>query len=90
MIDTYVLDSAGAELGFFAMAILGCVFILLNQVDGKIFRLKIFLMNRDFSLISSAGFIVFINFILGWISWMSLLMPFIALAVWSAGLIIRS
>jgi hypothetical protein len=29
-IDNYVLDEAGSELGFFALAILGCVFILLN------------------------------------------------------------
>lgn len=29
-ISDYVLDSAGSELGFFAMAIVGCVFILLN------------------------------------------------------------
>lgn len=29
-ISQYVLDAAGSELGFFAAAILGCVFILLN------------------------------------------------------------
>lgn len=29
-IDSYVLDEAGSELGFFAFAILCCVFILLN------------------------------------------------------------
>jgi len=30
---------------------MACIFLLLNQVDGKVFRLKIFLMNRDFNLI---------------------------------------
>ena len=50
-ITDFVLDQAGSELGFFAVLILICIFTLLNQVDGKIFRLKIFLMNRDFNLL---------------------------------------
>lgn len=77
-------------MGFFALAILGCVFILLNQVDGKMFRLKIFLMNRDFNLAQNEGFVKFVNFILNILSWLSLLMPFIAIAIWASGLIIRA
>ena len=69
---------------------LGCVFLLLDQVDGKLFRLKIFLMNRDFDLIQSEGFVVFLNWILRFLSWISLLMPFIALSVWAAGLLVRA
>jgi hypothetical protein len=50
-IADYVLDVAGSELGFFFVLMLGCIFILLNQVGGNLFRLKIFLMNRDFHLV---------------------------------------
>lgn len=86
----YILDSAGSELGFFCLFILLCVFFLLNQVDGKIFRLKIFFMNRDFNLVKNDNIIVLINVILGMLSWLSLCMPMIALAVWASGLIIRA
>lgn len=54
------------------------------------FRLKIFLMNRDFLLITNPKLISFINVILGILCWVFLLLPFIAIAVWSWGLIIRS
>lgn len=89
-ITTYVLDSAGSELGFFAFAILICIFFLLNQVDGKPFRLKIFLMNRDFSLLKSEFLVKFVNFNLSFVTWLSYLLPFLSLSVWAAGLIIRA
>ena len=54
------------------------------------FRLKIFLMNREFLLIKNETLISVINFILGLLCWVFLLLPFIALAVWGFGLIIRS
>ena len=47
-------------------------------------------MNRDFHLVKNEGFIVFLNFILRMLSWISLIMPFLSLAVWAAGLIIRA
>jgi hypothetical protein len=47
-------------------------------------------MNRDFNLVQSPGFVIFVNFILNLLSWISLLMPFIALAVWASGLIIKA
>jgi hypothetical protein len=80
----------GLELGFFFFLMLGCVFILLNQVDGNIFRLKFFLMNRDFHLVQNDGFVVFLNFVLRILSYVSLLMPIISLAVWASGLIIKA
>jgi len=47
-------------------------------------------MNRDFDLIHHDGLIRFINYMLRILSWISLIMPLLALAVWSAGLIIRA
>jgi hypothetical protein len=39
-------DGNGAEVGFFFVLSLLAVFFLMNQLDGKIFRMKIFLMNE--------------------------------------------
>ena len=89
-INDQVLDSVGSELGFFYFLMLACVFMLLNQLDGKIFRIKTYLMNRDFHLVESEGFVKFLTRLLNGLSWISLLMPFMALAVWAAGLIIRA
>lgn len=47
-------------------------------------------MNRDFSLVQNPGFVIFVNFMLNIMSWLSLLMPFLAMAVWASGLIIRA
>jgi len=47
-------------------------------------------MNRNFNLIKSDGLIAFTNLIMRSLSWLSLLMPFLALAVWASGLIIRA
>jgi hypothetical protein len=47
-------------------------------------------MNREFNLVRNDGFIVFVNYMLRLLSWLSLLMPFLALAVWASGLIIRA
>jgi len=69
---------------------LGCVYLLLNQVDGKLFRIKIFLMNRDFHLVENEGFIIFLNFLLRILTWLSLLMPFLAMAIWAAGLLVKA
>jgi hypothetical protein len=44
-------DGQGAEMGFFFIFSLISVFFLLNQLGGRIFRMKIFLMNRDFNLV---------------------------------------
>lgn len=54
------------------------------------FRLKLFLMNRDFHLVQNDGFVVFLNFVLRMLSYLSLLMPIMALGVWAAGLIIKA
>jgi hypothetical protein len=89
-IVNYVLDETGSELGFFYFLMVGCIFFLLNQVDGNMFRIKLFLMNRDFHLVQNDGFVVFVNFILRMLSWISILMPVTTLAVWAAGLIIKS
>lgn len=67
-----------------------CIFFLLNQVDGKMFRLKTFLMERNFSLIDNEGLIRFVNFTLSGLIWISLVLPLLGLGVWSAGLIIRA
>ena len=47
-------------------------------------------MNRDFHLVENENFIIFLNFILRILSWLSLLMPFLSLAVWAAGLLINA
>lgn len=48
-------------------------------------------MNRDFNLINNeATLVVMINWTLRILSWLSLLLPFVSLAVWASGLIIRA
>jgi hypothetical protein len=47
-------------------------------------------MNRDFHLVENDGFVVFLNFVLRILSWVSLIMPIVSLAVWAAGLIIKA
>jgi hypothetical protein len=47
-------------------------------------------MNRDFDLINNEGLVKFVNFTLNMLSWISLIMPPLALAVWGAGLIVRA
>ncbi len=47
-------------------------------------------MNRDFDLIKDEGLIKFVNVMLTILSWISICMPILALAVWAAGLIERS
>ena len=89
-ISYYVLDAAGSELGFFFFLMFGCILVLLNQVDGKLFRIKIFLMNRDFHLLNNDGFVRVIAWILKMMSWLSLLLPFMSLGVWAAGLLIKA
>jgi hypothetical protein len=90
IITQYELDTAGSELGFFCVCMLGCVYFLLNQVDGHILRVGIFLMNREFNLLKSDGTVLFLNYMLGALSWLSLLMPLVTLAVWGSGMIIRA
>jgi hypothetical protein len=85
-----VLDQAGSEMGFFCALILACIFILLNQVDGKFLRLKLFLMNRSFYLIEDERLINFVNWNLRVLVWISYSLPFLTLGVWAAGLILRA
>lgn len=47
-------------------------------------------MNRDFDLITNEGLIRFVNVMLTCLSWISICLPVLAIAVWSAGLIERS
>jgi hypothetical protein len=44
-------DGNGAEMGFFFFLSMLSVLFLLDQLNGRIFRLKTFLMNRDFNLV---------------------------------------
>ena len=83
-------DGNGAEMGFFYVFSLFCVFFLLNQLDGKFFRMKIFLMNRDFHLVRNPKIVIAISYFIRAMSWFSLLLPFLALGTWTAGLIARA
>ncbi len=47
-IVNFDFDGNGAEMGFFFVFSLFCVFFLLNKLDGKFFRMKVYIMNRDF------------------------------------------
>jgi len=50
-------DGNGAEMGFFfALTTLSVVF-LLDQLNGRVFRMKIYLMKRDFSLLTNQNVI---------------------------------
>lgn len=47
-------------------------------------------MNRKFNVMSNERLVRFVNFILRILSWISFVMPLLALVVWTAGLIIRA
>jgi len=80
------LSRHGTELGVFFFLSTLCIFLLLEQVRGKLIRLRQFLTNRHFSLIKSPGLISCVNGLLKFICWVFLLLPFITLGVWSAAL----
>jgi len=83
-------DGNGAEIGFFFVLSLFAVFLLLNQLDGKIFRMKIFLMNRDFKLVKNERVVTCFTYFIRLMTWFALAIPFLALGVWTAGLLVRA
>lgn len=83
-------EGNGSEMGFFFVLSLLSVFFLLNQLNGRIFRMKIFLMNRDFHLVKNPRVISALTQFIRLMSWFSLSLPFLALGVWAAGLIARA
>ena len=83
------MDKVGAELGFFAFFSMLAVAGLMNKLDGRIFRLRIFMTNREFHLLERPKFKKMVNLLLRALSWIFVLMPFIALGVWTAGLLIK-
>ena len=83
-------DGNGAEVGFFFVLSLLAVFFLLNQLDGKVFRMKIFLMNRDFHLVKSEAVVKCFTKFIRLMTWFALSIPFLALGVWTAGLLVRA
>lgn len=86
----FKFEGNGAELGFFFAFALISVVLLLDQLHGNFFRMKIFLMNRDFNLAKNEHVIKCITIFIRVISWFSILLPMLALGVWGAGLIIRA
>jgi hypothetical protein len=66
------------------------VFFLMNQLDGRIFRMKIFLMNRDFHLIKNEKVVTCITIFIRIMTWFAISIPLLALGVWTAGLIISA
>jgi hypothetical protein len=83
-------DGNGAEMGFFfALSTLSVVF-LLDQLNGRVFRMKIYLMNRDFSLVTNPHVIAALTTFIKLMSWFAISLPFLALGVWAAGLIARA
>ena len=83
-------DGNGAEMGFFFFLSILSVLFLLDQLDGRIFRMKIYLMNRDYNLVRNQHVITAITYFIRGISWFAITLPFLALGVWAAGLIIRA
>jgi hypothetical protein len=83
-------DGNGAEMGFFFGLSLISVFFLLDQLNGKVFRMKIYLLNRDFQLVNNQHVITALTFFIKLMSWFAISLPFLALAVWAAGLIARA
>jgi len=77
------MDFTGAELGAFFLLSVACVFLLLEQVNGKIYRLRQFLNNRQFHLLQGEGAIKCVNGFLKVLIYLFLLMPFASLAVWA-------
>jgi hypothetical protein len=83
-------DENGAEMGFFFVLSLFSVLFLMDKLNGKFFRMKIFIMNRDFHLMKNPKVITFVSYFIRGMSWFAVLLPFLALGVWSAGLIVRA
>ena len=86
----YSFEGNGVEMGFFFFLSLLSVMALLNKMDGKFYRIKVFLMNRDFHLIKNQHLITCITTFIRIMAWISLALPLMALCVWSAGLIVRA
>lgn len=83
-------DGNGAEMGFFFAFSLICVFFLLNQLNGRLFRMKIYIINRDLQLLRfcSPKVSMGVTYFLQGMTWFSILFPVLALGVWTAGIIV--
>lgn len=52
--------------------------------------MKIYLMNRDFYLVNNQHVITALTYFIRLMSWFAITLPFLALGVWAAGLIVRA
>ena len=52
--------------------------------------MKIFLMNRDFQLIKNEKVVKCFTYFIRLMTWFALSIPFLALGVWTAGLLVRA
>lgn len=52
VVNEFDLDALGPEMGVFFIISILCVNYLLEQVNGKVFRIGYFMTNRHFNLIS--------------------------------------
>lgn len=89
-IVTFDFDGNGAEIGFFFVLSLAFVLLVLDKLDGRVFRMKVFLMNRYFHLVRNPIIVKSLTIFIRMVLWFAVFLPFIALTVWSAGLIVKA
>ena len=89
-IVTFDFDGNGAEIGFFFVLSLAFVLLVLDKLDGRVFRMKVFLMNRYFHLVRNPIIVKSLTILIRMVLWFAVFLPFIALTVWSAGLIVKA
>lgn len=77
-----------AEAAAFFVVSLALVFLLLEQVNGKFIRLRQFLLNREFQIITSEKAVLVVNGFLKVITIFFIMLPVISLIIWAAGLIV--
>ena len=82
------LNKTGIELGVFFLFALTGEFLLFEQVNGNLRRVRQFLMNRQFNLIKNPRVIGCVNGFLKVVCYLFMFLPIITLAVWAAAMTI--
>jgi len=82
-------DQFSPLLGVFFGVSTIVIFMFLNRVQGKPYRLQDFLADRKWHLIHSETVILRINWMLKITCWFLFFMPIITLIIWGSGVIAR-
>jgi hypothetical protein len=83
-------DGIGAEVGiFFALSLFG-VLVVLDKLSGRVFRVKTFLLNRSFDSVKDPRILKCLTVTIRMTAWLAVILPVLALFVWTAALIAQS